>query len=85
MLRNFTAFGNQLLNKAGDLLKALGMSVPPLQISSSNGLPVAMHSTKGKLKVRLMSVGKTSEANAKAANYKLPVGYTRSVIPFTSG
>ena len=85
-VRTFASFGNRLLNKAGDLLSALGMTLPPLKIASTTGVPVAMHSARDQLKVRLTGINPAvSDANSPANAYRLPEGYTRSAIPFTSG
>ena len=80
-LRDFLGFGNLMLNKAGPLIEALGLSLPQMDLANRPGLPIGMHSATRNLKVRLTSIA----PGGGAGNYQLPAGYSRSAIPFTSG
>lgn len=81
-VRQFFTFGTRLMNRAGKLLSALGMTLPPMELAATDGLPIGMHSPEQKLKVMLSGV---NAAALDSSNYRLPAGYTRSSIPFTSG
>lgn len=80
-LRGFLRFGNYLMNRAGKLVEALGLSLPPMDFGDTPGLPIGMHSAPRQLKVRVSSIAQGGAAGA----YRIPSGYTRSTIPFTSG
>lgn len=80
-LRRFLHFGNHMLNRAGKLIDALGLSLPQMDFGDTPGLPIGMHSPPRKLKVRVSGI---SQGGA-AGSYRIPADYTRSTIPFTSG
>lgn len=80
-LRGFLRFGNHMLNRAGQLLDALGLSLPQVDIADTPGLPIGMHSPQRNLKVRVSAIGDGGDAGG----YRIPDGYSRGTIPFTSG
>jgi len=81
-LQGFMAFADQMLNRAGSLISALGLTLPQMSMQGAKGLPIGMHSARQNLKVRIITVEKSG---GQGVSYNVPEGYSRSPVPFTSG
>jgi len=81
-LVEFMDFADNMLNRAGPLISALGLTLPQMSMPGARGLPIGMHSAKQQLKVRITGV---DNSGGQGVNYNVPEGYSRSAVPFTSG
>ncbi len=80
-LKEFLVFSNRMQNKAGKLLTTLGIILPKMDLASTKGLPVGLHSPGQGLKVRVTGI----DSAAKPVKHAVPAGYSRSSIPLLSG
>lgn len=80
-LQEFFVFSNRLQNKAGKLLSVLGLNLPKMNLSETDGLPIGMHSPLQGLKVRISAI----DSDLTPTPRSIPSGYSRSEIPLISG
>lgn len=77
-LRSLLRFSQQLSNKAGHLLSALGLALPVLPAESFEGFPLSAIAEDGALNAR---VSKISNEAVDATLFVIPKGYVETDLP----